>query len=76
VLTLWSGLGYYSRARNLHRTARLVVDELEENCRQMRQNCASCLAWARIRPRPWRPLRSRDARFPSTETWLACWRAF
>lgn len=28
VLTLWSGLGYYSRARNLHRTARLVVDEL------------------------------------------------
>lgn len=23
VLTLWSGLGYYSRARNLHRTARI-----------------------------------------------------
>ena len=27
VLTLWSGLGYYSRARHLHRTARLVVHE-------------------------------------------------
>ena len=25
VLALWSGLGYYSRARNLHRAARLVV---------------------------------------------------
>jgi len=27
VLHLWTGLGYYSRARNLHRTAKLVVAE-------------------------------------------------
>lgn len=27
VLGLWAGLGYYSRARNLHRAARTVVDE-------------------------------------------------
>ncbi|MFO1217670.1 MAG: A/G-specific adenine glycosylase [Burkholderiaceae bacterium] len=27
VLVLWSGLGYYSRARNLHRCAQQVVDE-------------------------------------------------
>jgi len=27
VLALWSGLGYYSRARNLHRCARRLVDE-------------------------------------------------
>jgi A/G-specific adenine glycosylase len=27
VLTLWSGLGYYSRARNLHRAAQLAVAE-------------------------------------------------
>jgi len=27
VLALWSGLGYYSRARNLHRCARLVVSQ-------------------------------------------------
>ncbi len=27
VLNLWEGLGYYSRARNLHRAARLVVKE-------------------------------------------------
>jgi A/G-specific adenine glycosylase len=27
VLALWSGLGYYSRARNLHRCAQLVVEQ-------------------------------------------------
>ena len=27
VLKLWEGLGYYSRARNLHRAARLIVEE-------------------------------------------------
>jgi len=27
VLALWSGLGYYARARNLHRAARLIVAE-------------------------------------------------
>jgi A/G-specific adenine glycosylase len=28
VLTIWAGLGYYARARNLHRCARLVAGEL------------------------------------------------
>lgn len=27
VLALWSGLGYYARARNLHRAAQLIVNE-------------------------------------------------
>jgi A/G-specific adenine glycosylase len=27
VLKLWEGLGYYARARNLHRTARLIVQQ-------------------------------------------------
>lgn len=27
VLHLWTGLGYYSRARNLHKTARLIVTQ-------------------------------------------------
>lgn len=27
VLHLWTGLGYYSRARNLHKTAKLIVVE-------------------------------------------------
>jgi A/G-specific adenine glycosylase len=26
VLHLWTGLGYYSRARNLHRTAKILID--------------------------------------------------
>lgn len=29
VLKLWQGLGYYSRARNLHATAKYVADELD-----------------------------------------------
>jgi A/G-specific adenine glycosylase len=28
VLKLWQGLGYYSRARNLHKTAQIVADEM------------------------------------------------
>ncbi len=31
VLKLWQGLGYYSRARNLHYTAKYVVNELNGN---------------------------------------------
>ena len=29
VLHLWSGLGYYARARNLHKAARIVVDQFD-----------------------------------------------
>jgi A/G-specific adenine glycosylase len=29
VLHLWTGLGYYARARNLHRAAQVVCDDLE-----------------------------------------------
>lgn len=29
VMKLWQGLGYYSRARNLHRAARMVVEEMD-----------------------------------------------
>jgi A/G-specific adenine glycosylase len=29
VLALWEGLGYYSRARNMHRAARILVTELD-----------------------------------------------
>ncbi|MCR9192644.1 MAG: A/G-specific adenine glycosylase [Gammaproteobacteria bacterium] len=29
VLALWSGLGYYSRARNLHRTAQIIVSQYQ-----------------------------------------------
>ena len=29
VLALWSGLGYYSRARNIHKTAKIVVNQYD-----------------------------------------------
>lgn len=28
ILHLWTGLGYYTRARNLHKTAKIIVDNL------------------------------------------------
>ena len=31
VMQCWSGLGYYSRARNLHKCAKIVVDEYQGN---------------------------------------------
>jgi A/G-specific adenine glycosylase len=31
ILRLWQGLGYYSRARNLHRAAKMVVNEFDGN---------------------------------------------
>jgi A/G-specific adenine glycosylase len=31
VLNLWEGLGYYSRARNLHKAAQVVLDEFDGN---------------------------------------------
>jgi A/G-specific adenine glycosylase len=41
VMTQWQGLGYYSRARNLHKAARYVVDEfagqLPDNVDQLRE---------------------------------------
>ena len=29
VLRLWEGLGYYSRARNIHKTAKLIVSDYD-----------------------------------------------
>ena len=29
ILNLWQGLGYYSRARNLHKTAKIVSGEMK-----------------------------------------------
>jgi len=40
VLAIWEGLGYYSRARNLHRAAQIVVEEfggeLPQNVKRLR----------------------------------------
>ena len=31
ILLLWQGLGYYSRARNMHQTAKIIVDKYHGN---------------------------------------------
>ena len=31
ILKLWQGLGYYSRARNMHATAKMIVEDLNGN---------------------------------------------
>jgi A/G-specific adenine glycosylase len=37
VLALWSGLGYYSRARNLHRAAQAVGEALPDTAEKLRE---------------------------------------
>ncbi|MFT6071733.1 MAG: A/G-specific adenine glycosylase [Alphaproteobacteria bacterium] len=37
VLTEWAGLGYYSRARNLHKTAQMIVNDYQGNLPQDEQ---------------------------------------
>ena len=41
VLKLWEGLGYYSRARNLHQAAKLIVSKLDgkfpDSCEALRE---------------------------------------
>lgn len=37
VLSLWSGLGYYSRARNLHKTAQICGDDLPDTMDELQK---------------------------------------
>ncbi|HET9753032.1 MAG TPA: A/G-specific adenine glycosylase [Myxococcales bacterium] len=37
VLALWSGLGYYARARNLHEAARAAGEALPRTCAELRE---------------------------------------
>ena len=37
VLTAWSGLGYYSRARNLHKTAQTIAPKLPQSEKELLQ---------------------------------------
>ena len=52
VLQLWSGLGYYSRARNLHRAAKeIVARHGGEFPPTLRSSCSRFPASAATRPR-------------------------
>lgn len=44
VLALWSGLGYYTRARNLHRAVHLIMTEYQGIFPQTREKYSSCRA--------------------------------
>ena len=70
VLALWSGLGYYRRARMLHKAAQSVVDRARaERCRRMLTDFGSCRASARTLPRPLRA--SHMARL--LRWWMGMW---
>ena len=51
VLGLWSGLGYYSRARNLHRCAQAVVAEHGGEFPRSAQLLTTCLLYTSPSPR-------------------------
>ena len=42
VLKAWQGLGYYARARNLHKAAQKMGRNAAERCRRTRSSCARC----------------------------------
>ena len=39
VLAAWAGLGYYARARNMHKTARIIANELWRAVSARRRSC-------------------------------------
>jgi hypothetical protein len=72
VLALWSGLGYYARARNLHRCAQAVVAEHGGEFPRSANDSPSCPASADRRPRRSRRSASASASRSSTATSSAC----
>ena len=76
VLALWSGLGYYGRARNLHRCAQAVVAEhggaFPAHAAPRSRRCPASAVRPRRRSRP---SASASASRSSTATSSACWRA-
>ena len=58
VLAAWAGLGYYSRARNLHECARIVAGASDGSFPTPKPGCASCRVSAPTRRRRSPPLPS------------------
>ena len=58
VLAVWAGLGYYSRARNLHKCAQTVAASSAAVSPKARPSCSSCRASGPTRRRPSRRLPS------------------
>ncbi len=62
VMRLWAGLGYYSRARNLHACAIAVAERFDGRFPSDEATLLTLPASAPIRRRPSAPLRSIGAR--------------
>lgn len=75
VMALWAGLGYYSRARNLLKAVRIIVNEMGGRCPETAAELEKLPGLGPRRRAPW-PL-SPSARGPSwrTGTHSACSRA-
>ena len=75
MLKLWEGLGYYSRARNLHKTARIIVEEMNgrfpSNYDDIIKKESERIGW------DWRLLASliyQESRFnPQAESWAGAY---
>ena len=69
VLKAWEGLGYYSRARNLHKAAKMIAGPLSgEFPHTAMRSCESCPASAITPPAPSRASRSAKPCPRSTAT--------
>ena len=51
VLHLWTGLGYYARARNMHKTAQLIVKEYGGAFPTCVEDLEGCLLYTSPSPR-------------------------
>ena len=68
VLALWQGLGYYSRARNLHKAAKQIMPTSVDNSRPNAPNWKNCAESAAAPPPPLPPSPSSNAKPYSTAT--------
>ena len=76
VMQAWAGLGYYSRARNLHACAKAVVERLGGGFPATEAELLTLPASAPIRRRQSPPSRSTSRRRRWTAMWSASSRAF
>ncbi|VEB44917.1 A/G-specific adenine glycosylase [Chromobacterium violaceum] len=75
VLAQWSGLGYYSRARNLHKAAKMVMDAFGGAFPPSGSGWSSCPASGAPPPPRFPPSPSAGARPSWTAMSNGCWRA-
>jgi adenine-specific DNA glycosylase len=75
VMQAWAGLGYYSRARNLHACAKAVMEEHGGRFPRTEAGCAASRGSAPTRPRRLPPSPSTSPRPRSTATWSGSWPA-